>query len=226
MYRPLRVAIDTGNGSPRRQATIIGLVVALHALLIYSIVTGLAAKIVLAVPNVINAQVLPPQKIEQPLPVPATTKPELVEPSLPTVPVPVIRIARETPPRASITAVQGPPRPIVRTPVVSVAPPVPPTPVIAPTEARTVAGTHTTPLYPELSRRLGEAGTVRLNIALDASGAVGAVAVVISSGSERLDAAAVEWVTAHWRYHPATEGGKPVASSVLAEVVFDLKHAR
>jgi len=29
----------------------------------------------------------------------------------------------------------------------------------------------------------------------------------------------------HWRYKPATQQGKPVASSVMAAVVFDLRNA-
>jgi protein TonB len=74
--------------------------------------------------------------------------------------------------------------------------------------------------------RLGEEGTVRLHIALDSSGKIHAVNVVKTSGSERLDSAATSWVAKHWRYAPATRDGKPVASSVLADVRFDLRMAR
>jgi protein TonB len=77
-----------------------------------------------------------------------------------------------------------------------------------------------------MARRLGQEGTVQVRIALDATGAVRAVTVLRSSGSGSLDASAVAWVQAHWRYHPATEGGRAVGSSVLANVVFDLKRAR
>jgi len=230
MRRPIQSVIETGNGSPRRQAVIIGSVVALHALLGYAIVTGLAQRIVLEAPNILTAEVLPQTEEPPPPPQPLPVKPDmLATPSAPpTVPVPVIRIA-PTRPAQSITVVQGPPRPVTPAPRVVVAPPVPapePAQVIAPTAARSIAGTHTIPPYPDLSRRLGESGTVRLQIVLDEAGAIRGVTIVKSSGSERLDQAAAAWVRANWRYEAATRNGQPVASSVLADVVFDLRNAR
>ena len=227
MRRPIQSVIDSGNGSPRRQTLIVGSVIALHAVLGYAIVTGLAQRIVLEAPNVLTAEVLPQKEEPPPPPQPLPVKPDmLVTPSAPTVPVPVIRIAPAKPSH-SITVVQGPPRPVTPAPRAVITPPAPElATVIAPTAARSVAGTHTIPPYPDLSRRLGEAGTVRLQIALDEAGAVRAVTVAHSSGSERLDQAAAAWVEANWRYHPATRDGQPVASSVMAEVVFDLRNAR
>lgn len=229
MRRPFQSVIDTGNRSPRRQAMLVGSVVALHALLGYAIVTGLAQRIVLEAPHILTAEVLPQKDEPPPPPQPVPLKPgELLTPSAPTVPVPVIRIAPSKPAH-SITVVQGPPQKATPAPRIAIAPPAPaaePSPVIAPTAARSVAGTHTIPPYPDLARRLGESGTVRLEIALDDAGGVRAVTVARSSGSERLDQAAAQWVQANWRYEPATRNGKPVASSVLAEVVFDLRNAR
>ena len=230
MRRPIQSVIDSGNGSPRRQAVIIGGVIALHAVLGYAIVSGLAQRIVLEAPNILTAEVLPQQEVPPP-PQPLPLKPDaLLKPTAaPPAPVPVIRIA-PTKPAHSITVVQGPPRPVTPAPrVVVEAPPAPvpePAPVIAPTAARSVAGTHTIPPYPDLARRLGESGTVRIQVALDEAGIIRAVTVVRSSGSDRLDQAAASWVQAHWRYEPATRNGQPVASSLLAEVVFDLKNAR
>jgi protein TonB len=77
-----------------------------------------------------------------------------------------------------------------------------------------------------LSRRLGEQGTVHLHIAIDASGTISAVTVEQSSGSTRLDEAAVTWVRSHWRYHPAKIDDRPVASTARAAVVFDLTQRR
>jgi protein TonB len=89
-----------------------------------------------------------------------------------------------------------------------------------------IMATHTTPPYPPLALRLGEAGTVRLHITISPEGRVTGVSVVRSSGFAELDSAASEWVKAHWRYRPATRGGAAVESSAEAEVLFDLKNAR
>jgi len=218
MYRPLHISTDALDRSPRRQSLIIVLVAALHVALIYAIVSGLATRIVLSAPSILNAEILPPKQTAAPPP----AMPVLTQPAIATVPAPARLIAPSRAPVASITVVQGPPRPVLPAPAISAAPPVP---AIAPAAARAIEGTHTIPPYPDLARRLGEQGTVRLRIALDAAGRVSVVTVQRSSGSERLDAAAVAWVQAHWRYHPATQGGKPVAASVLADVVFDLKRA-
>jgi protein TonB len=97
---------------------------------------------------------------------------------------------------------------------------------IAPTPAKAIAATHTTPPYPPLSRRLSEQGTVLLHIAVAEDGSVAQAMVEKSSGSERLDEAARDWVRQHWRYHPATHNGKPVASEMKVNVVFNLRVTR
>jgi len=221
MRRPLHLAAETGNHSARRQAIIIGGVIALHVFLAYALITGLAQRIVLDAPKLLSAEVLPQKEVEQP---PPPVKPEMAQPTVPTVPAPVIRVEREQPPVHAVTVVQGPPQPPTpaRQPVVAPPPPAPP---VAPTAARAVPGTHTIPPYPDMARRLGQSGTVTLAIALDASGTVQNVTVQNSSGVTTLDAAAVAWVKEHWRYEPATKDGKPVASSVAAAVKFDLTKA-
>ncbi len=203
-----------------RRVTIVGFVALLHVALIYALVTGLAMRVVEFVPTILTAEVLPPQQIVKPPPPVAT--PQLTQPAMPTVPVPVIKIAPVHRARTAITVVQGPPRPAAVAPL---APPQPPKPVIAPTTASAIGATHTIPPYPELSRRLGEQGQVLLRIDVEANGAVGTVTVNRSSGSPRLDEAAVNWVRDHWRYRPATRAGQPVASTVEAAIVFDLRSA-
>src|SRR5689334_7945881 len=132
MRRPIQSVIDTGNGSPRRQAIIIGSVVALHALLGYAIVTGLAQRIVLEAPNILTAEVLPQKEEPPPPPQPLPEKPDmLATPSAPTIPIPVIRTAPPAKPTHSITVARGPARPVTPAPRVVVAPPAPePAPVV------------------------------------------------------------------------------------------------
>ncbi len=229
MQRQFRPAAPASHdaSSPRRLG-IIGLVVVLHAVLIYAIVTGLATRLVLEVPNVLNAEVLPQTQPDVPPP-PPPPMPKLEQPVLPAASAPAIVIrSQPAPARAiTVTVMQGPPRmsPLHGAAAAPVALPVAAPPAL-PTAAQAVAGTHTIPPYPDLSRRLGEHGTVTLRIDIAADGRIGAVAVENSSGNERLDAAAVNWVQSRWRYRPATEGGKPVAATVRADIVFDLRNTR
>ena len=67
------------------------------------------------------------------------------------------------------------------------------------------------PPYPPSARRLREEGDVRLAVHIDERGLVTEVRVVRSSGSPRLDSAAIETVK-KWRFVPATVNGQPVAS--------------
>jgi protein TonB len=189
----------------------------LHAALIAALVSGLATRIVLSVPSVLHASVLDQPKPELTPPPP----PPLAQPTPPSVPLPEIMI-RTAEPQHTITLAVAPPHPVpfVAPQPVPVAPPASP-----PTGATAIGSTHTTPPYPEVSRRLGEHGLVRVAISIDASGAIQDVRVAASSGSDRLDQAAVDWVKSHWRYHPATRNGSPVASTSLAEIVFDLRNA-
>lgn len=78
------------------------------------------------------------------------------------------------------------------------------------------------PVYPALSRRLGEQGRVLLRVYVLADGSVGQVEVRESSGFERLDRAARETVV-RWRFVPARQGERPVAAWVLVPISFSLR---
>lgn len=67
------------------------------------------------------------------------------------------------------------------------------------------------PEYPQMSRRLGEQGTVMLRVLIGADGTAGDVRLVRSSGSERLDQSAIDAIR-QWRFVPALRGGKPISS--------------
>jgi protein TonB len=77
------------------------------------------------------------------------------------------------------------------------------------------------PEYPRASLRLREEGTALLRIHVDESGAVRDVELVRSSGTVRLDRAAVEGVKS-WRFEPARRAGAPIATSVLHQITFKL----
>ncbi|HUP29912.1 MAG TPA: TonB family protein, partial [Usitatibacter sp.] len=73
------------------------------------------------------------------------------------------------------------------------------------------------PAYPSMSRRLHEQGRVMLRVRVAASGDPREVRVESSSGSERLDRAAVEAVR-HWRFAPARRGGEPIDGEALVPI--------
>ena len=81
------------------------------------------------------------------------------------------------------------------------------------------------PSYPDMSRRMKEEGTVLLQVVVTAEGRAGDVKLAKSSGSERLDQAAIKAVK-RWRFVPAKRGDQAIQSTVNVPVQFSLKNAR
>lgn len=76
--------------------------------------------------------------------------------------------------------------------------------------------------YPPVSRRLEEQGTTVVHVCASPEGGVaGLPTVAKSSGSSRLDQAAVKWAS-HARFVPGTADGKPVQSCLFFKVKFVL----
>ena len=78
------------------------------------------------------------------------------------------------------------------------------------------------PVYPAISRRLGEQGNVRLRVHILSDGRVGEVRLEQTSGHPRLDQSAIEAVR-RWRYVPARQNGVPVDYWYRQTVIFSLK---
>jgi len=76
--------------------------------------------------------------------------------------------------------------------------------------------------YPQAAAEEGVEGTVQLEVLVTESGAVAEVKVTKSSGDQRLDAAAKEWVR-RWRYRPAMQDGKARQVPTHATVIFELR---
>jgi protein TonB len=79
-----------------------------------------------------------------------------------------------------------------------------------------------TPRYPRSSRLRGEEGLVRLELTIDAFGAVAGVSVAVSSGFKELDQAAVRAVKAAI-FNPASRNGRNIESTIGLTFVFRLK---
>ncbi|HXJ01838.1 MAG TPA: energy transducer TonB [Micropepsaceae bacterium] len=203
---------------PQRAATL-SFVAVLHAAVLYAFLTALGVVPMPTIPMPFIGSVIPDDRVIPPPPPPP--QPTIEAPRLTETAPPIIEVPLEPAGPNAITPTQTLPQTVPERPAASEPPASPPTIVITP--ARAIAWTHTIPDYPAISRRLGEQGTLRLKLAIAADGTVSDARVEASSGYQRLDEAAVQWVKTHWRYEPAMQGTKPMPSSALAEVTFKLK---
>jgi protein TonB len=79
------------------------------------------------------------------------------------------------------------------------------------------------PVYPNMSRRLRETGTVQMRVRVSADGQPLDVELANSSGYVRLDEAAKAAVK-KWRFQPAMRAGKAIEAWVVFPLEFSLGH--
>jgi protein TonB len=156
------------------------------------------------------------ERVEQRTPPPPI---KVERPALPIVAAPLIDIAPAENGGATITTVT-PPVTAQNPPTVTRQPP--PQAAVPDRAATAIPGTHTTPPYPALARRLGAEGKVTLRLTVAPDGTVKQAEVVTSSGRQDLDQAAQQWLVTHWTYRPAIRDGAPATAQVLAAVQFSL----
>jgi protein TonB len=106
-----------------------------------------------------------------------------------------------------------------------------PEPAVGPTEPQPVIARAsvdprhplTQPDYPMEARHFGEEGRLLLAILVGRDGHVLDAKATESSGSERLDQAAIKEARLHWRLRPATRNGVPFEQWLTVPVVFRLE---
>ncbi len=145
-----------------------------------------------------------------------------------------IELYMVAPPQAMVQAqapVQAaPPPPAAPAPEVSQAPPQPPAGHTVISEEHRGARSKTAPgylrnpapAYPERARERGHEGTVHLELEVLPTGRCGAVNVLVSSGHQLLDDAAVRAVRG-WMFRPARRWQTPVAFWVEVPITFRLE---
>ncbi len=131
---------------------------------------------------------------ESRIPVPAA-----VQPTAPT-PAATSEVAATVP---SSTPAPSQTTPATATPTVS-APPAPPKLELPSTDADYLNNPR--PVYPPLSKRLGEQGKVVVRVYIEANGSASQAEIRTSSGYDRLDQAALQ-STLRWRYVPGKRNG-------------------
>ena len=164
-------------------------------------------------------------------PQPVVEKPRVLPKPLPVKPR--VQLPAPPEPQQLMTATTAAPEPVLvptpppPAPIVAALPPQPqpapaaPAPVIPPNVNADYLE-NPPPVYPALSRRIGEQGKVMLRVFVNARGTADKVELRASSGSSRLDDAALGAVKS-WRFVPARQGGQAVAAWVLIPITFSLK---
>jgi len=196
-----------------RRSLIFVLIVLLHVGFFYALNSGLSHSVIDVVFGPIETRIIEEQKVEAKEPPPPPPNVKVPPPDY--VPPPDLSI--ELPVTDNTSAIQNvtSQKPVER--------PAPPPPAVAKTLPKSDPKRPLTqPDYPPTSRRLGEAGTVVLDVYVLENGRVGDARVKKSSGYERLDQAAVNEVKRSWRLVPGTEEGKPAPMWGQFAVTFKL----
>ena len=227
-----------GYVTPRqrsRRAAAIGGVAAVHLVIGYGFVTGLAPDWVPPVETIFTGIHVPadpppppavePEPADDPVATPATPilaapPPKVRTPVTDSVPLPL-------PPRDPVAPTQIPfdgPRDFPTAPT----PPRPlPTPRAEPARLATAPTLRDIGFgdadYPDAAIRAGEAGVTRVRVAVGTDGRATSCAVSRSSGSSALDQAACRLVRSRSRFTPATDtGGAKVARTLDLPVTWRL----
>jgi periplasmic protein TonB len=194
------------EGMSRNRMIALAVVAALHVLLAYAFISGLALKAVKVITGpleTVNIKEEAPPPEEPPPPPPK----DIDIP--PYVPPPEVSIQSDAPPPPVISTQSAAPAPEPK----YVAPPAPPQPAAKPGTQAKLHGNRlqliTTDDYPPSSLRREEQGRVEVRFDINEKGRV-ENCVVTHSVSADLDAATCRLIASRFKYDPATEDGAPV----------------
>ena len=204
-------------------------VFAAHAVLFYAAYSGMLTRLVdVAVPDAVMVNfVETPQEIKQQAAPKLVPLAQLPPPAIPVVPIPAVQIDQ---PNVITTVQSSAPaevKPVAPAPVVAaVAAPAAPVAAPAPTGPRTITSgveyiKEPQPVYPQMSKRMGEQGRVMLRILVNEKGMAEKVLVHSSSGSPRLDEAGRQ-AALRAQFKPHIEDGRAVAVYVIVPLNFQL----
>lgn len=218
------------NRRPRRKAhpAALTLIIGAHAIALGLLIT--AKMDVTSPPEIVKTVVRniplpkdppppPPERIVEPRPSPAPASSLDTPPSLVDIPIDRGPVVEPLPLPALPGPVVGP----SVEPTLPQAVPTPPkaNPVVKLAQLATPAE-RLRPPYPESKRRLEEEAVLKLRLRIDERGRVVAVDPVGSADPEFL-AAARQHLIRNWRYRPATEDGRAIASTLVVSLRFKLE---
>lgn len=209
-------------GQGRRKLTPLLAILVLHGVVFYGVYSGMAARVVrAALPQVVNVSFVAPPAPPAPSSPPKTVQLSQPAPSF-VPPLPLVNVAQTEP---TITVPQPSARVSETVSVASAAPSQAPAAAAAPSVPKTVQGVEylraPQPVYPSISRRMGETGVVTLRVLVGERGTPEQVLVQKSSGSSNLDEAGRQ-AALRALYKPYLEDGKAVSVYVLVPINFQL----
>jgi periplasmic protein TonB len=216
---------------PGKHVVGIGIVILMHVLLGWALVSGLARKVVEVIKNPIETKIIeevkppppPPENLPPPPPKLAPPPPSFVPPpevvvAPPPTPAPAITVQTTTPP---------PPTPVTIAP--APAPAAPPAPAVAPVAAQPAITNVSAckPEYPQAALKAEASGTTAIKFTIDATGKVVSADVVKTSGASRehrlLDRAAVTSLSG-CTFRPGRDAsGQAVGAATTVEYVWKLE---
>lgn len=221
-------AAESGSGRIAGAA----LIVALHALALAALwqLEPVRSAITAAPLLVSLIKPEPPKVAEPPKPIPPKPQPVKREPPqrepvrVTPAPAPILAAAPQAPAPQSVAVppVAADPEPAPAPAVPAPPAPPPPPPPMTPPRFNADYLNNPAPAYPPLARRMGEEGRVVLRVQVNERGLPADVQLRTSSGSPRLDAAAIETVR-QWKFVPARRGDTPVDAWVLVPISFSLR---
>lgn len=222
--------IFSNEGNPKKNFTGIIVVVLLHILVAYGIVTGLGKRLVTKMPDVVETKLVeeikPPPPIDLPPPPPP---PAMKAPPPPFIP-PVEVNVPQPPPQQNVIANASTTKPATTElqPIAAPAPPAPPAPPSA-MPAKSVHipasadfGTCEKPPYPRSSRRNEETGTVTASFLIGVDGHVVDSKIVKSSGFPELDKVTRQGI-GKCKFKPAMTDGKPEQAWMQVVYLWELE---
>ena len=219
--------------NPGKHVVGISIVLALHALLGYGLLNGLAQRMVDVIKGPIETKIIEEAKPPPPPPPDNLPPPPKLPPPPPSfVPPPEVNVNAPAAPGPTITTtrVAPPPTPVkVAPPPAPPAPPPPPAPprvAARPVIANVQACAPTGDDYPAAAQRSEATGTTRIKFTVDAAGKLSSAEVVRSAGSTRehkmLDRVALAKLSDCSFKAGADETGRAVGASFEVEYVWKL----
>jgi len=217
----------------KRKLTVVANVLLFHVAVLWALQNGLLRKAVELVvpvhmlsefieppaPKVVPPLPAPPVPVKQPMPknkapnLPPTTQPLAI---VDDTPAPDARQVPAMPPTPAATVAA----PVQQTPTASPNLPAPPRLELPSSDAAYLQNPK--PVYPPLSKRLGEQGQVVCSVLIGTDGLPVSARLVASSGFDRLDAATLNAVM-RWRYTPGKRNGVPTAMSFNVPITWVLE---
>jgi protein TonB len=212
---------------PGRHVVGIGIVVLMHILLGWALVSGLARKVVEVIKNPIETKIIEETKPPPPPPENLPPPPKLAPPPPSFVPPPEVIVNPPPTPAPTITTtpVAPPPAPVTIAPAPT---PAPPAPAPAQLAAQPAIGNASDckPEYPPAAHRAQVGGTTTIRFTIDATGKMVNAEVVRSAGPSRehklLDRTAVNALSGCTFRAGRDANGQPIGASFTLEYVWKI----